>query len=71
MSTNAPLAEVDAIIDLTDPELLAALMEERHARRFDDAHIVEWLRTSGGPLADRIMKHLAADALERCRAEHC
>jgi hypothetical protein len=55
----------DDVVDLTDPVFLDALMRERHARRFDEAHIVEWLRSSGGPLADRIMKHLAADAIER------
>lgn len=66
MSIHQPMVatEVD-VVDLTDPVFLDALMRERHARRFDEAHIVEWLRSSGGPLADRIMKHLAADAIER------
>jgi len=70
MPTNAASHEADEVIDLTDPVFLEALMRERHARRFDQDHIVEWLRSSGGPLADRIMKNLAADALERCRADH-
>jgi len=70
MSTNASTAQTDDVIDLTDPVFLDALMRERHARRFDQAHIVDWLRTSGGSLTDRLMKNLAADALERCGAEH-
>lgn len=67
MESTTPTAHdatVD-VIDLTDPEFLHALMEERHARRFDEAHIVDWLRTSGGSLTDRLMKNLAADALEQ------
>lgn len=51
-------------IDLTDPVALDELLETRHARRFSDAHIVEWLRTSGGSLAERIMKKAAADLIE-------
>jgi len=70
MSTNAASRHADEVVDLTDPVFLAALMRERHERRFDQDHIVEWLRSSGGPLADRIMKNLAADALERCHADH-
>ena len=70
MTMTTPVAPVpeDVEIDLTDRtdrEFLDALMEERHERRFSEAHIVEWLRSSGGPLADRLMKHLAADAIER------
>ncbi len=51
-------------IDLTK---LDELVESRHARRFSDDHIVEWLRTSGGTLAERIMKTAAADLIERRR----
>jgi len=43
MESTTPTAHdatVD-VIDLTDPEFLHALMEERHARRFDEAHIVD------------------------------
>lgn len=52
-------------IDLT---MLDELVESRHAHRFSDDHIVEWLRTSGGTLAERIMKTAAADLIEggRC-----
>lgn len=57
--------ETVVTLDLTDPRALDALLEERHARRFSEEHIVEWLRSSGGPLADRLMKQLAADAIER------
>jgi hypothetical protein len=56
-STDEPVVD----IDLTD---LDELVESRHARRFDEAHIVEWLRTSGGTLAERIMKTAAADLIE-------
>lgn len=55
-------------IDLTDPAFLDAVLEERHARRFDEPHLIEWLRSSGGSLTDRLMKNLAADALERYRS---
>lgn len=67
MTMTTPVAPVsgDVDIDLTDREFLDALMKERHERRFSEEHIVEWLRSSGGPLADRLMKHLAADAIER------
>lgn len=69
MTTQTPAtADTTIEIDLTDPTLLAALLEERHARRFDEDHIIEWLRSSGGSLTDRLMKHLAADALERHRS---
>lgn len=60
VTTDEPVAE----IDLTD---LDAFVESRHARRFDEAHILEWLRTSGGTLAERIMKSAAADLIERQR----
>ena len=62
---TAATDETTVDIDLTDPEFLGALLEERHARRFDEAHLIAWLRTSGGSLTDRLMKNLAADALER------
>lgn len=55
--TDAPAVE----IDLTR---LDKLVDARHARRFSDDHIVEWLRTSGGTLAERIMKTAAADLIE-------
>ena len=69
MTMTTPIAPVseELEIDLTDPEFLDALMTERHERRFSEEHIVEWLRSSGGTLADRLMKHLAADAIERAR----
>jgi hypothetical protein len=55
----------DTVLDITEPGALDSLLEERHARRFSEEHVVDWLRSSGGPLADRIMKQLAADAIER------
>lgn len=68
MTTQTPASdELDVEIDLTDPEFLDALLAERHARRFDEDHLIDWLRSSGGSLTDRLMKHLAADALERYR----
>lgn len=54
-----------AEIDLTD---LSAHLEHRHAERFSEDHVIDWLRTSGGPLAEQIMKRAAADAIERYRA---
>lgn len=51
-------------IDLTDPVALDRLLEARHALRFNQDHIVEWLRTSGGTLAERMMKTAAADLIE-------
>lgn len=51
-------------IDLTDPAALAELLDSRHARRFPEEHIVEWLRSSGGTLAERMMKAAAADLIE-------
>lgn len=54
--------------DFTDHDFLDALLDERHARRFDEPHLVEWLRSSGGSLTERLMKNLAADALERYRS---
>lgn len=53
-------------LDLTD---LPELLESRHAQRFDEEHIVEWLRSSGGTLTERVMKAAAADLIERRRAE--
>lgn len=58
----------DLEIDLTDPDALDELLESRHARLFGADHIVEWLRTSGGTLAERIMKQAAADLIEQQRA---
>ena len=52
-------------IDLTD---LSARLEHRHAERFSEEHVVDWLRTSGGTLAEQIMKRAAAEAIERYRA---
>lgn len=60
--SSTPVAELD--IDLTDPAALDELLDSRHARRFSEEHIVEWLRSSGGPLAERIMKKAAADLIE-------
>jgi hypothetical protein len=62
-----PITQGEDVIDLTDPALLNALMEERHARRFSDEQVVAWLRSSGGSLTDRLMKQLAADAIERAQ----
>lgn len=59
---STPVADLD--IDLTDPVALDELLASRHARRFSEEHIVEWLRTSGGTLAERIMKKAAADLIE-------
>lgn len=61
MSTMPPVTDGDAVIDLAH---LDELVETRHALRFSDEHIVEWLRTSGGTLAERIMKTAAADLIE-------
>ena len=60
-----PTEDHDLEIDLRDPAILDALLEARHARRFPEEHIVEWLRASGGTLAERIMKAAAADLIER------
>lgn len=69
MTTQTPTTDDATIeIDLTDPDLLDALLDERHARRFDEPHLIEWLRSSGGSLTERLMKNLAADALERYRS---
>lgn len=65
--TSAPESteDHDVEIDLTDPVALHELLESRHARLFPEEHIVEWLRASGGTLAERIMKAAAADLIER------
>jgi hypothetical protein len=62
MSNTAatPTGEDVVVLDLTD---LDALLESRHAQRFTEAHVVEWLRTSGGSLTERIMKCAAADLI--------
>jgi hypothetical protein len=62
MTTTPSVDEPVVEIDLTN---LDELLDVRHARRFDEAHIVEWLRTSGGSLTDRVMKSAAADLIER------
>lgn len=54
----------DLEIDLTDPVALEELLDSEHARRFSEEHIVEWLRTSGGTLTERIMKTMAADLID-------
>jgi hypothetical protein len=70
VTTKLPSSDdVIVEIDLTDPEFLDALLEERHTRRFDEPHLIDWLRSSGGSLTDRLMKNLAADALERYRTQ--
>lgn len=58
----------DGPVDVLDLRDLDALVESRHARRFNDEHIVDWLRSSGGTLAERIMKQAAADLIEGIRA---
>ncbi len=58
-----PLVSDEPVVEI-DLTQLDELVESRHARRFSDDHIVEWLRTSGGTLAERIMKTAAADLIE-------
>ena len=58
----------DLEIDLTDPTALDELLDARHASLFGQDHVVEWLRSSGGTLAERIMKQAAADLIEQQRA---
>lgn len=65
MTTSLPLDGPTVELDLTD---LDELLDARHARRFDEEHIVGWLRTSGGTLTERVMKSAAADLIERQRA---
>lgn len=65
MTTSLPIEEPVVELDLTD---LDELLESRHARRFDEERILEWLRTSGGSLTERVMKSAAADLIERQRA---
>jgi hypothetical protein len=62
MTMSLPIDEPVVEIDLTK---LDELLESRHARRFDEAHIVDWLRRSGGSLTERQMKSAAADLIER------
>ncbi len=57
-TTDEPIVELD-LTDLDD------LLERRHARRFDEASVVAWLRSSGGTLTERAMKAAAADLIER------
>lgn len=64
MTMSRPTDEPVVVLDLTE---LDDLLDDRHARRFDQAHIVAWLRTSGGTLTERVMKAAAADLLERRR----
>lgn len=64
MTMSRPTDEPVLVLDLTE---LDDLLDDRHARRFDQAHIVAWLRTSGGTLTERVMKAAAADLLERRR----
>lgn len=61
---TTPAQTGDAVVDLNLSDL-DALLESRHALRFSEEHIVEWLRASGGTLAERIMKSAAADLIER------
>lgn len=61
-------SEDDLEIDLTDPTALDELLDARHASLFGEDHIVDWLRSSGGTLAERIMKQAAADLIEQQRA---
>lgn len=65
LMTTTPTAETDGsatTIDLTD---LGSRVDERYAERFSEAHVLEWLRTSGGSLAEQIMKREAAHIIER------
>ena len=64
MTTSLPTDEPIVELDLTD---LDGILEDRHARRFDEEHILDWLRTSGGTLTERVMKSAAADLIERQR----
>lgn len=69
MTTTPTASETDSsgtTIDLTD---LSSRVDERYAQRFTEAHILEWLRTSGGSLAEQIMKREAAQLIERYAAE--
>ncbi len=69
MSTTPTAAETAAsetTIDLTD---LASRVDQRYAERFSEAHILDWLRTSGGSLAEQIMKREAAQLIERYAAQ--
>lgn len=66
---TTPIADTDGsatTIDLTD---LASRVDERYASRFSEAHVLEWLRTSGGSLAEQIMKREAANLIERYAAQ--
>ncbi len=64
-----PETSEEPVVDTLDLTKLDELVESRHARRFTDDHIVEWLRSSGGTLAERIMKKAAADLIEGRRTE--
>jgi hypothetical protein len=66
MSTPSRAADEPIVeLDLTD---LDDLLERRHARRFDEASVLAWLRSSGGTLTERAMKAAAADLIEQQRA---
>ena len=65
MSTSPPIDEQLVELDLTD---LPTLLESRRAQRFDQEHVLEWLRTSGGSLTEREMKSAAADLIEDLQA---
>jgi hypothetical protein len=62
MPTTPSVDEPVVELDLTN---LDELLEARHAQRFGEANIVEWLRTSGGSLTERVMKSVAADLIEQ------
>lgn len=64
MTTSLPLDEAIVELDLTN---LDELLESRRARRFDEDHIIDWLRSSGGSLTEREMKSAAADLIEQQR----
>lgn len=66
MTTSLPTDQPVVELDLTN---LPALLESRHERRFDEDHILDWLRTSGGTLTERVMKSAAADLLEQRREQ--
>jgi hypothetical protein len=51
------LNETDVVIDLRD---VVADTDRAYSRE----HVVQWLRTSGGSLGERAMKHAAAEFIE-------
>lgn len=57
MTSDETMTDQKQVIDLTGfPSHMAEPSPER---------LVEWLRSSGGPLGDRLMKRAAADLIEK------